>query len=299
MATSVPARLLGWAKTMPAVQVAGSHGGRGNVERHGQHAPALDPRPGEELGDVGAGVEIIADNALRLLRSVGLRHQADHPAGHGLPQVKRNSVGRIERGPGRVDVRAGEFALFDPAADGEGVGGIRTQINHRGKTAAQKHVGKLRIQRGRRFPLRHAPLLGLGEMDVGVPEPGRHDAMVAGNDLRVRRHHRSAHPRRRSPRRAPAPFHPRWEDRWAKHRCARVEWRGFLWPVAAEGATRGADRTPPARPRRIPATPPPAEQQEAARPICPSIRHHPMQDTQSDRSRSNPDWYPGLVTSAV
>ena len=90
-------------------------------------------------------------------------------------------MGRIERSSRCVDVGTGQFAFFDAAADGESVGGIGAEIDDGGESAAEEHVGKLRVKRGGGFPVGHRPL-GLGEMDVGIPEAGGYDAMIAGND---------------------------------------------------------------------------------------------------------------------
>ena len=49
-----------------------------------------------------------------------------------------------------------------------------------GEAAAQEHVGELAVECGDGLPLSHAPL-GLGEVDVGVPEAGGDDAVVAGH----------------------------------------------------------------------------------------------------------------------
>ena len=59
--------------------------------------------------------------------------------------------------------------------------GLEAEIDDGGESAAQEHVGKLRVERGSGFPIGHRPL-GLGEVDVGVPEAGGDDAMVAGDD---------------------------------------------------------------------------------------------------------------------
>jgi hypothetical protein len=88
---------------------------------------------------------------------------------------------RIEREACGVDERPVQFSSLDAAADGKRVGRIGAYIDNGCKSAAQKHIGELRVQRGGGLPFREVPF-GLGEMNMGVPEAGRDNAMVAGHE---------------------------------------------------------------------------------------------------------------------
>ena len=87
---------------------------------------------------------------------------------------------RIESRARGVDIGPGQFTFFDAATDGEGVGGIGTEIDDRGESATQEHFGKLRVERCGGFPVRHGPL-GLGEVDVRIPEACGYNAVIAGH----------------------------------------------------------------------------------------------------------------------
>jgi hypothetical protein len=112
---------------------------------------------------------------------VGLGHEEEQPARQGVAQVVGDAVGRVERGAGGVDLRAGEFAGLDAAADGQRVAEVGAAVDDGGEAAAGEHVRQLGVELRGGFPFRAGPF-GLGEVDVGVPEAGGDDAVVAGQD---------------------------------------------------------------------------------------------------------------------
>ena len=65
----------------------------GDGDGHGKDLAALDPGAGEELGDVGAGIDIAADDAAGSIRSVGLRQQDEEPGGKVLFEVEGMPLG--------------------------------------------------------------------------------------------------------------------------------------------------------------------------------------------------------------
>ena len=165
----------------------GDLNGRDGVgERHGLDGIALDVRAGEELEYVGAAGDVGLFGVGGVGGRLGLGHEAKHEVRHGVAKVEGDTLGRVLRGACGVDLRAENFAGFDAAAQRDGIEGVRTHVDHGGEAATGEHVLHERGEGGGGLVGGAAPVR-LGEVDVGVPEAGGDDAMVAGKDPGVGR----------------------------------------------------------------------------------------------------------------
>ena len=158
-------------------------GGHGLDDRqqHEHRWTGADVRPGEDLDVVGALSEHFLGQALRLLgsRDLGQLHF----------EVGGRSLLADEAPAGEDDPRTRQASL-DPLAQGDGVDRVGAGIDHRREAVAGDHVAQV-LRQGRLGLLAGVGPLGLGEVDVAVPETGGHH-LAAGVDHPFRRWRRRA-----------------------------------------------------------------------------------------------------------